>query len=113
MAKTVDEWIGESTAAQQVQLSKLRQLILAEAPEADEVLKWGQPCYKRKALFCYLQKAKNHVSLGFQKGARMNDPDGVLQGDGSAMRHIKIVPTDTLDEALCAALIREALRLDG
>lgn len=113
MANTVEDWIGESTGVQQFHLEKLRELILAEAPDAKEAIKWGQPCFSRKGLFCYLQRAKNHVTLGFQKGARMSDPDGLLEGEGSAMRHVKFAPTDTLDESRLSALIREALRIDG
>lgn len=113
MANTVDDWIGESTGVQQLQLATLRQLILAAVPEAKEAIKWGQPCFSRKALFCYLQRAKTHVTLGFQKGARMNDPDGLLVGEGSAMRHVKITPTDTMDESRITTLIREAVRVDG
>jgi hypothetical protein len=32
----------------------------------------------------------NHVNLGFYWGARMEDPEGVLEGVGKQMRHIQI-----------------------
>jgi len=30
------------------------------------------------------------VNLGFQRGADLQDPSGVLQGTGKAMRHISL-----------------------
>ncbi len=86
---------------------------MATVPDAVESLKWGQPCYARNGLFCYLQRAKSHVTLGFQKGAAMNDPHGVLRGDGKQMRHVAFTEGDELDAGLCAGLIREAIRVDG
>lgn len=112
MSTTVDEWISQAPEAQRAQLQELRAIILSLAPDATESLKWGQPCYTRKALFCYLQRAKSHVTLGFQKGALMSDPGKRLLGDGKQMRHVRFDPGEAIDRALCTALIDEALRLD-
>lgn len=112
MSTTVDEWISQAPEAQRAQLQELRVIILSLAPDATEALKWGQPCYTRKALFCYLQRAKTHVTLGFQKGALMSDPGKRLQGDGKQMRHVRFGPSEAIDTELCTALIEEALRLD-
>ena len=112
MSTTVDTWIDQAPDAQREQLRELRAIILSQAPGATEALKWGQPCYARKSMFCYLQKARTHVTLGFQKGALMSDPEGRLEGDGKQMRHIRFGPSDPIDAALCRALIEEALRLD-
>lgn len=38
----------------------------------------------------YIGVYTKHVNLGFHWGARMDDPDGVLKGDGKQMRHIQI-----------------------
>ncbi len=108
----VDEWIRAAPESQRAQLRALRALILAIAPDASEELKWGQPCYRRKALFCHLQRAKKHVSLGFQKGALMSDPDDRLLGNGRQMRHVRFLTGDEIDTQLCKRLIEEALRLD-
>lgn len=109
----VDEWLSNAPLPQRAQLQELRAIILALAPDASETLKWGQPCYSRQALFCYLQRANAHVTLGFQKGALMADPDKRLLGDGKQMRHIKFTPREAIDRALCVALIEEAVRLDN
>lgn len=112
MSATVDEWIGRAPEAQRAQLKELRALILRIAPDATEALKWGQTCYTRNGLFCYLQRAKSHVTLEFQKGALMPDPDNRLLGDGKQMRHVKFGAGEAIDPALFKLLIEEALRLD-
>ena len=40
--------------------------------------------------FCYLAPQKNHVNLGFMYGADLPDPEGLLEGNGKLMRHVKI-----------------------
>lgn len=112
MSATVDDWISQAPEAQRAQLCALRAIILALAPDATEALMWGRPCYARKALFCYLQRAKTHVTLGFQKGALMSDPGKRLLGDGKQMRHVTFGPNEAINTALCRTLIQEALRLD-
>ncbi|MEO1244159.1 MAG: DUF1801 domain-containing protein [Pseudomonadota bacterium] len=112
MTNLVDEWIDQAGDWQQRSLQQLRAVILAAVPDANEAMKWGQPCYSRNGLFCYLQRSKQHVTLGFQKGARMNDPEGLLEGDGKQMRHLKFDAQATIDEERCAGFIMEAIRLD-
>ena len=38
----------------------------------------------------YIAVYTKHINLGFHWGARMDDPEGVLEGSGKQMRHIKI-----------------------
>jgi len=39
------------------------------------------------------------VNLGFQRGAELDDPAGVLQGSGNLVRHIRIAQPGDLDQA--------------
>jgi hypothetical protein len=73
----------------------VRTLIHETVPEVSEELKWGQPVFKSKKDFCYLKAAKHHVNLGFMKAQILDDSDGLLQGTGKDMRHIKLkTPAD-------------------
>src|SRR5580692_749764 len=38
----------------------------------------------------YIGVYTKHINLGFHFGARMEDPDGVLEGGGKQMGHIQI-----------------------
>ena len=49
------------------------------------------------------------VSLFFLKGAGLPDPEGLLQGSGSQVRHIRMTNAAMLDDPAVQALISEAL----
>jgi hypothetical protein len=44
----------------------------------------------RKGLFLHLPLYPRWVNLGFHLGARLDDPDGLLEGAGSSIRHIRL-----------------------
>ncbi|NND92966.1 MAG: DUF1801 domain-containing protein [Granulosicoccus sp.] len=112
MNEQVEAWFKGLTPAQQSLLSELRQLIFDAAPDAVEELKWNQPCYRRNGFFCYLQKAARHVTIGFQQGAQLSDPESLLQGEGKGMRHIKIRIGERIRAPAIQRLIAQALALD-
>lgn len=75
----------------------LREVILEEAPYASEsiyrvytVAIWFGFSGKMKDMFCYIATNAGHVNLGFPRGSTLSDPNGVLEGEGKTMRHIKL-----------------------
>ena len=50
----------------------------------------------------------NHVNLGFNDGASLEDPKGILQGAGSRIRHITIKTPQDLERPELRAYIRRA-----
>jgi hypothetical protein len=62
------------------------------------------------AAFAYVNAFTAHASVGFFRGAALRDPEGLLEGEGKRMRHVKLRPGRALDEAALAALIEEAYR---
>ena len=63
------------------------------APDAEETvfLRWRTITFgfARKRI-CAVAPHKEHVNLQFHKGADLHDPDELLEGTGSKMRHVKI-----------------------
>src|SRR5712691_3336244 len=49
-----------------------------------------------------------HVNLGFNDGASLDDPKGILQGAGSRIRHITIKTPQDLERPELRAYIRRA-----
>lgn len=49
-----------------------------------------------------------HVNLGFNDGASLPDPKGILAGEGSRIRHISIKSPDDLKRSELRAYIRRA-----
>jgi len=50
----------------------------------------------------------NHVNLGFNDGASLDDPKGILQGSGKLIRHITIKTPEDLERPELRAYIRRA-----
>lgn len=60
------------------------------------------------AAFAYANAFKAHVNVGFFRGAELADPDGLLEGTGKFMRHVKLRPGQPLDDAALTRLVHAA-----
>jgi hypothetical protein len=60
------------------------------------------------APFGYVGVFRTHINVGFFHGASLPDPATLLEGAGRHMRHVKLRPGATLDEAALEALITAA-----
>jgi hypothetical protein len=70
------------------------------------------------APFGYVNSFKSHVNVGFFHGAALEDPAGLLEGNGKRMRHVKLHPGHEVNAAALGGLIAAAyldikMRLDG
>ena len=75
----------------------LRKLVVRVMPNVVEVpwpririASYGVGPKKMTEHFCYISTQKDDVNLGFYYGAELPDPDGLLQGTGKRLRHVKI-----------------------
>ncbi len=60
------------------------------------------------AAFAYANAFTAHVNVGFFRGAELSDPDGLLEGTGKYMRHVKLRPGRPIDDAALRKLIDAA-----
>jgi hypothetical protein len=58
--------------------------------------------------FGYVNVFTSHVNVGFFQGASLPDPDGLLQGAGKFMRHVKLRPGMDTNAAALLRLINTA-----
>ncbi len=74
-----------------------------------ELLHDGHPtaCVE-DAAFAYVNAFKTHVNVGFFRGAKLSDPDGLLEGTGKFMRHVKLRPERDVDATALRKLIETA-----
>jgi hypothetical protein len=76
-----------------------------------ELLHDGQPtACVADAAFAYVNAFKAHVNVGFFCGTELADPEGLLQGTGKFMRHVKLRPGEEVDAIALKQLIRSAYR---
>jgi hypothetical protein len=60
------------------------------------------------AAFGYVNVFKAHVNIGFFRGAEIADPDGMLEGNGKFMRHVKLRPGRDVEAEALSELIKTA-----
>jgi hypothetical protein len=82
---------------------KLRDLVLDSVPDQVERVYpgWKNIGYgtsdKRTDQLCYIAPLKDSVNLGFNRGAELPDPEGLLTGSGKSLRHVKIQKAEDVD----------------
>ncbi|MEM7032425.1 MAG: DUF1801 domain-containing protein [Chloroflexota bacterium] len=82
---------------------------ITEVPWArQKIAGYGVGPKKMSEHFCYIAPFKSRVNLGFFYGADLDDPEGLLEGAGKALRHIKIATLDELHNPAIRALIEQA-----
>jgi hypothetical protein len=62
----------------------------------------------RDAAFAYVNAFREHVNVGFFRGAELADPQRLLQGTGELMRHVKLAPQHDVDATALRNLIQTA-----
>ncbi len=111
---TFEDAVAKAGAAARQLAYQLRDLVVAVMPDVVEVpwpkmrmASYGVGPKKQSEHFCYISAQKNDVNLGFYYGAELPDPEGLLQGTGKLLRHVKIREP----EALRSRALRQLLKL--
>ena len=93
---TWDDIFGQVSVDLQQIATMLRDTILAIHPAAIQTAKpgWGAVQFgfsaRNKEIYSYLMPQKDRINLGFYFGVNLPDPDGLLEGTGKALRHVKL-----------------------
>ena len=106
---TIDAWMkehpGELGAIAQHWFDVMRKC----GDDVRELLHDGHPtaCVV-DAAFAYVNAFTAHVNVGFFHGAELGDPNGLLEGTGKFMRHVKLRPEGEVEPAALLELIKTA-----
>ena len=94
----------------------LRDAIVRLHPEVSEVVRLGDRAATygvgpRKMVegYAYIMPHAGWINLGFYRGASLADPEGLLEGTGAAMRHVKVRSVDESARDGLLALLAAAL----
>lgn len=112
-AKTVDEYIaslGGDWRAETV--GALRRVVDEAAPEAKASIKWAQPVWESNGPFAYIKAFSRSINIGFWRGTQLDDPAGILVGEGDRMKHVSLREGDEVRAAELAAFVRQAVELN-
>ena len=87
----------------------LRSFVKKCVPGTNETVNaWGIPTFERKDPFCFFMVGKNHVTFGFLFGTSLPDPEGLLEGTGKNMRHVKVHTMEDLEQKGLRNLVQAA-----
>jgi len=93
----VDAWFERYDNPLADLVQAVREVILAADERVTEVIKWQAPTFVYKGnIASFFPKAKKHVTLMFHQGASLDDPSGLLEGDGATSRSAKFTSAEDL-----------------
>jgi hypothetical protein len=73
------------------------------------IASYGVGPSKMSEHYAYISVQESYVNLGFYHGAALPDPQGLLEGSGKKLRHIKIRSAADARRAGVSALLRHAV----
>jgi hypothetical protein len=104
-----DEYMEDQSAKNQTVIRALRRFVKRTEPGLSESVKWGNGCWiGEKGPVAYVYSDKEYVQFGFFRGAKLKDPEGLLEGKGAYVRHIKVRKTSEIDAKAFGALLGQA-----
>ena len=108
---TVTEYLGNLDTTLKDTLMQVRQLVLDTEDGITEDIKW------RDSLVFMFNKnmiqtvmGKEHVAFIFFDGVELNDPKGLLEGDGKKNRSVRVSSMDFEQDAF-VDLVRQAVAM--
>jgi hypothetical protein len=102
---------------------EVRQLLIAAhhflqeslPPFAACAIKWRMPFYKLRRNFCYLNRHKDHITLGFPHGYKLSPLPGKLLGEDEKLKQIRYLEIRSLEDLYSDTtqrVLQEAIILD-
>ncbi len=109
MADSLEAYYDAVPERHRATVTAIRELLYEVHPDAEETLKWRQPTFvvDGRNRF-YVAWYAEHVNLGLFRGASTDDPDGLLDGTGEAMRHVSFVEAEEVGDPAVRALVERA-----
>ena len=110
-APAIESWFNEDPGELRSIARRWFEAIRDCGADVRELLHDGQPtACVADAAFAYVNALKAHVNVGFFRGAEVADPEGLLEGTGKFMRHVKLRPGVEVDAVALKKLIHVAYR---
>jgi hypothetical protein len=112
---TVEEFLAAYSPEVRELALRTRGLVLDAIPGAIEKVETGHKLInygsgdRMAEQICYIAPLKSTVNLGFFQGTRLPDPEGLLEGTGKLLRHVKIRRVEDVEKPGLRELIRAAV----
>ena len=113
---TFDDLLAMTPEALRPVAAALRDAVARLHPDVSETVRLGDRAATygvgpRKMVegYAYIMPHAGWINLGFYRGASLPDPDGLLEGSGAAMRHVKVRSAEEAAREGLSALLAAAL----
>jgi hypothetical protein len=104
-----DEYVADQSPRNRAIIRALRRFVRRVEPGLSEAVKWGNGCWIGDGRpVAYVYSDTEYVQFGFFQGASLKDPQGLLEGKGQYVRHIKVGKPSAIDPQSFAPLLRQA-----
>ncbi len=110
---TFQELFASSSPEVQSIAAKLRELVYEVIPDVSETvyLGWKIALYKKRSEICGIQPAGDRCNLYLTRGVLLLDPQGLLEGSGKRLRHVKVRSVVGITAQGIRELLRQAVEL--
>lgn len=107
---SIDELLAPFGPKVVILANAARRRITMLVPHAVERLRpgWGLIGYSAPKYFAFIVPVKDGVRIGFEWGVRLDDPAGLLEGEGSQVRFVTITRASQLRRRELAQLVAHA-----
>ena len=96
--QAIEAWMHEHSGVLGAIAQRWFEVMRGCGDDVQELLHDGHPtACVGDAAFGYVNAFKGHVNVGFFRGAEIADPEGLLEGTGKFMRHVKLGPDRAVD----------------
>jgi hypothetical protein len=105
----IEIWMHDHSGDLGVIARRWFEVMRACGDDVRELLHDGHPtACVGDAAFAYVNAFKAHVNVGFFRGTEIADPEGLLEGTGKFMRHVKLRPERNVEARVLMKLIETA-----
>lgn len=89
--------------------NKVRDIIAKEAPDAEEVMQWSMPHYKKNGKYLAVVRAtKATINVTIFNADKLDAPKDYFESGDDMRKTVKFKEADTVDYALLAKLIKQS-----
>ena len=108
----IDKYVAKAGKMQGV-LKSLRALVKKTVAGCEEFVNpWKIPSFDSNGTLCGFMTGKEHVTFIFLRGGALPDPEGLLEGTGKYVRHVKVRTAADVKKPALKKLIVEAAKLN-
>ena len=112
--KSKSMYVKDENPSLRAVVAGLKKVVKELVPGTKETVNaWGVPTFVAQNPFAFYMVGKKHVTFGFPFATSLPDPEGLLEGTGKNMRHVKLRTSEDLDKKGLRELIVAGSRFKG